>query len=91
MIKQGFQKLVQWTNRIRQATTKGVIIAYLLFTVVLGILAGIGMSAFNLYVCTFITNGRGKVVGKDPLWYQEDESKILTTEVSDACSHYMPG
>src|SRR2546421_147459 len=48
MIRQGFQKLVQGINRIRQATTKGVIFAYLLFTVALGILAGIGMSAFNL-------------------------------------------
>jgi len=45
----------------------------------------------NLYVCTFLTDSQGEVVGKDPLWYQEDEANILTAEGPNACAHYMLG
>jgi hypothetical protein len=43
-------------------------------------------------LCLHFSNHQsGEMAGKDPLWYQEDESKILTVEVSNACAHYMPG
>ncbi len=49
MIKQYLQKLVQSIVRIKQATTKGVFLTYLLLTVVIGVLVGIGMSAVGLF------------------------------------------
>ncbi len=48
MIKQYLQNFYQSMVRIKQATTKGVFLAYLLLTIVIGVLVGIGMSAVGL-------------------------------------------
>jgi len=49
MIKQYLQKIVRSIVRIKQVTTKGVFLTYLLLTVVIGVLVGIGMSAVGLF------------------------------------------
>lgn len=58
MVKQYIQRTIQSVLRIKQAITKRVFIAFIFFTVLFGILTGIGMSAYDLlpkYLTKIIT------------------------------------